>query len=402
MMNYVNQYVLNRPYKIDRITNNFGGFFSRFDDMQWYLDNYQTSKGYRFRTGNQPSATAHWNIVKGLNFRGCIASDLTFVNSETRNPNTVPLAIGNSGYYGISSSKNGRIYGDALLTYNAKFGDDFKLLANVGFQGRHERWSNVSAGTRRGGLSTENWFSLNASVNTATKNGSGSYSELLKYAYLGTVNFSFRDYAFVEFTGRRESSSSLPPGSNTFFYPSVNESFVFSDAFHLPSFIDFGKFRASYDIVGNAPPVYAANNAFNQGVINNIVYNSVSSSYGNDKIRPEKKKEFETGMEMKFFQNRLGFDFAYYNNHIVDEILWLSVPSTVGASNMLTNVGELSNYGVELSLYFSPIRNKDMEWTIRTNHAVNRNKVVSLMEGVDRLTHSNIDAGAAKIVSEPG
>ncbi len=439
MMNYVNQYVLNRPYKIDRITNNYGGFFSRFDDMQWYLDNYQTSKGYRFRTGNQPSATpeenlqynmratalldffwrtlrnrndektnrlissatARWTIAKGLSFRGRLASDMTFMNSESRNPNTVPLAIGNSGSFSLSSSKNGRIYGDALLTYDTKVGDDFKFLINAGFQGRHERWSNVSAGTR-GGLSTENWFSLNASVNTATKNGSGSYSELLKYAYLGTVNLSYKDYAYVEFTGRRESSSTLPPGSNTFFYPSVNASFVFSDAFHLPSFIDFGKFRASYGIVGNAPPIYAANNAFNQGTINGIVYNSVSSSYGNDKIRPEKKKEFETGVEMKFFQNRLGFDVAYYNNHIVDEILWLSVPSSVGAGSMLTNVGELSNYGVEFSVYFSPIRNKDMEWTIRTNHAINRNQVVKLMEGVDMLTHSNIDAGAAKIVSKPG
>jgi len=438
-MNYVNQYVLNRPYKISRITNNFGGFFSRFDDMQWYLDNYQTSEGYGFRTGNQTSATpdenlqyrmratdlldffwrtmknrneeytnrlissatACWTIFNGLSFRGRIANDYTAMNTENRSYTQVPLSIGNSGGFNMGQNKYSILYGDALLTFNKKITRDFGLLVNAGFQGRQETSSNVSVGTR-GGLSTENWFSLNASVNTGTKNGSGSYTQLLRYAYLGTVGMNYRDLAFLEFTGRQEASSTLPPGSNNYFYPSVNASFIFSDAFSLPSFIEYGKIRASYGIVGNAPPIYAANNAFNQGSINGIIYNTVPGSYGNDKIRPEKKKEIETGIEMKFLQNRLGFNFTYYTNHIVDEILWLTVPTSVGAGSMLTNVGELANHGYEASLYFTPVRNKDIEWTVRTNFAINRNEVVKLMEGVDRLTHSNIDAGAAMIVSEPG
>ncbi len=438
-MNYVNQYVRNRPYKIDRITNNYGGFFSRFDDMQWYLDNYKTSKNYYFRVGNQPSATPEenlqyrlratalldffwrtlrdlneeytnrlissatmrWELTDWLSFRGRVAEDYTFMHTEQRNHNKYPLAIGNSGGFSMRDDKYGRLYGDALLSLNKKLGDDFHLIVNAGFQGRHEYTTYISAGTR-GGLSSENWFSLNASVNTGTRNGYGSYSELLRYAWLGTASLSFRDYAFVEFTGRNESSSTLPPGSNTFFYPSMNASFIFSDAFTLPDVINYGKFRVSYGIVGNAPPMYAANNAYNQGNINGIVYNTVSSSYGNDKIRPEKKAEFETGLEMKFFQNRLGFEFTYYNNQISDQILWLTVPPTVGAGRMLTNVGELSNHGYEFSMYGSPLMSKDMEWTVRGNFAINRNKVVRLMEGVDRLTHRNIDAGAALIVSEPG
>ena len=105
---------------------------------------------------------------------------------------------------------------------------------------------------------------------------------------------------------------------------------------------------------------------------------------------------------MKFFGNRLGLEANFYSNKIVDQILWLSVPSTVGASSMLTNIGELKNVGIEASIYGSPVQTKDFKWDIRSNFSKNRNEVVSLMKGVDRLTHANIDAGAALIVSEPG
>jgi len=438
-VNYINQFTHNRPYLISRITNNFGGFLSRFDDAQWYLDKYQTSKGYYFRMASQPSATpdenikynpravdlldffwrtlktsndekqdrlissatATWTIFNGLTLRGRVANDFTAINTENRDPNSIPLSLGNSGSYSLNSSMFSTFYGDALLSYDKKLTDDFGLIINAGFNGRRETYKAAGAWTVDG-LSTENWFSLNASVNRASSNGSAEYWELLKYAFFGTASFSFKDYAFIEFTGRQESSSTLPPGSNTFFYPSINGSFIFSDAFTLPSFIDYGKVRVGWGIVGNAPPMYAANNAYNQGTVNGIVYNTVSGSYGNDKIRPEEKHEFEVGTELKFFGNRLGLEANFYTNKIIDQILWLSVPSTVGASSMLTNIGELKNVGIEGSLYGSPVQTKDFKWDIRTNLSKNRNEVVSLMAGVDRLTHANIDAGAALIVSEPG
>ena len=438
-VNYINQFTHNRPYLISRITNNFGGFLSRFDDAQWYLDKYQTSKGYYFRMASQPSATpdenikynpratdlldffwrtlktsndefqdrlissatATWTITSGLTLRGRIANDFTSVRTENRDPNSVPISLGNSGSFSLSSTMFSTLYGDALLSYDKKLTDNFGLVVNAGFNGRRETYKSAGAWTVDG-LSTENWFHLNASVNRGSSNGSADYNELLKYAFFGTASFSFKDLAFIEFTGRQESSSTLPPGSNTFFYPSVNDSFIFSDAFSLPSFFDYGKVRVGWGIVGNAPPMYAANNAYNQGTVNGIVYNTVSGSYGNDKIRPEEKHEFEVGTEMKFFGNRLGLEANFYSNKIVDQILWLSVPSTVGASSMLTNIGELKNVGIEASIYGSPVQTKDFKWDIRSNFSKNRNEVVSLMKGVDRLTHANIDAGAALIVSEPG
>jgi len=436
---YVSQMTLNRPYKINRITNNYGGFISRFDDMQWYLDNYQTSKGYRFRTGSQASATPDenlqyrmratavldyfwrtlsnrqyekqdrlinsatttWTIADGLTLRGRIANDMTTMAVTNESPNTVPLSIGNSGGFSMSQSRWDRTYGDVILSYDKQLNNNLGVMLNGGFTGRREAYKSVNAGTRSG-LSTENWFHQNASNNNGTKNGSSGFNEYLKYAYFGTAQVRFRDFAFVEFTGRQESSSTLPPGSNTFFYPSVNGSFVFSEALGLEGALDYGKLRVAWGIVGNAPPLYAANNAYAQGSVNGIIFNSVSSSYGNDGIRPEEKHEFEVGTDLKFFGNRFAVDANFYHSTVVDQILWLDVPKTIGAGRMLTNIGELKNIGFEAALRGSPIQTNDMYWDLGFNFSMNRNTVVSLMPGVDMLTHRNLDAGAAQIVSIPG
>jgi hypothetical protein len=108
------------------------------------------------------------------------------------------------------------------------------------------------------------------------------------------------------------------------------------------------------------------------------------------------------GTDLKFFGNRFGLEANFYTNRVVDQILWLDVPPTIGAGRMLTNIGELKNIGFEAALYGTPVETANLTWDLRGNFSVNRNTVVSLMPGVDMLTHSNMDSGAALIVSVPG
>jgi iron complex outermembrane recepter protein len=438
-VNYIDQYTHNRPEQINRLTCNYGGFFSRFDDMQWYFDNYKTSKNYKYdrydasqsATPDEKlkyhiraydlldfiwkqqensydensdrligSVTTTWDIYKGLKLRGKLATDYTTTLEQTKNRNEYPIAIQqNSGYYGQTRSTYNILYGDVLLMYNGKITQDFSLSANFGVTGRSEGSDYNYAGTN-GGLSVEDWYHLKASNDIV--NADANYTDFIKYAYLGTLGIGFRDYAFIEATGRQEYSSTLPPKSNSFFYPSVNASFLYSDAFDLPEWLDYGKLRASWGIVGNAPPIYQANNAYIQSHLNGVIYNKVPSAYGNDMIKPEEKHEFEIGLENKFFHNRLGLEITYYNSRIVDQILQLTIPPTTGFSSMLANVGELKNQGWEFGLYGSPVKTNNLEWELRVNAGFNKNEVVKLMEGVEYLTHSNIDAGAALIISKPG
>lgn len=448
MVNYVNQNTHNRPYKVDRMINNFTGMMNRFESADWYNDIYQTSLGYKFVNGastqsltpneniryngfksdigdfvwstrkNQydeysdrviASITQHWQISEAFKLRGRIATDYTSERIESQSYSEKPLAFGYSGGFSMNNNLYNNVYGDVLLTYTKKVSPDITVGALAGYTANRQLNTFLNRGTN-GGLSTENFFDLSASVNTA--NGSQSRDRSIRDAYIGTVNLDYKGILYLEGTIRRDRTSTLAKGNNAFVYPSVNGSFVFSDAFSLPSFVSFGKLRASWGIVGNYPLIYSANVAYNQGNLGiqekggqSVLYTNISSSYGNDKIRPEQKHEFEFGLETKFYNNRIGLDLSYYNAQIVDQILPLSIAATTGARSILANIGTLRNQGVEMALNITPIKGvtrNDFNWDLILNLAKNSNKVEKLANNSTELLHADYDGNAAQLRSVVG
>lgn len=444
MVNYINQHTHNRPYSIDRMINNFTGMMGRFEDASWYINKYQTSKGYRFVTGTGQSLTPSENIIyngfKGdiadyvwrvfkhnsdeysnrviasmthtyeilpeLRFRGRVSTDFTNEKIETTQATERPLAFGNSGYFGLNSNNYSIIYGDALLTYTKKLTPDVELSVMGGYTATKELSTFLSRGTN-GGLSTENLFDIAASINTP--NSGSSRSSLVKDAIVGTLNLSYKDYLYVEGTIRQDRTSTMNPNNNTFVYPSVNASLILSDAFKLPTFISYSKLRGSWGIVGNYPDIYGANIAYNQNTLGvqavggqPVLYTSIPSSFGNDKIRPEQKHEFEFGLETRFFNNRLTLDVSYYNAQIRDQILPLTLPSTSGGTSVLTNIGTLRNKGLEVALRGHIIRNSTINWEAGVNFSSNRNVVEKLANNATELLHADYDGSAAQLRSVVG
>ncbi len=448
MVNYVNQFTHNRPFMVDRLINNFTGMMNRFEAAEWYENVYQTSLGYRFVNGantqsltpqeniryngfktdianylwnsrkNQAdeysdrviaSITQRWQITDYLDLRGRIAADMTSERMESRNFSTNPLAFGYSGGFGMSNNLYNNVYGDVFLTYKRELTPDISMSAMAGYTANRQLNTFLSRGTS-GGLSTENFFDISATVNVA---GGGQRRErFVRDAYLGTVNFDYKNIIYLEGTVRRDRTSTLAPGSNAFVYPSLNASFVFSDAFALPSFFSFGKLRASWGIVGNYPPIYGANIAYNQGSLavqqtggQPVLFTNISASLGNDRIRPEQKHEFEFGLETKFYNNRLGLDISYYNAQIVDQILPLTIAATTGARSILANIGTLRNQGVELALNANPIKGitaNSLNWDLTLNLARNSNKVEKLANNSTELLHADYDGNAAQLRSVVG
>ncbi len=444
LVNYINQHTHNRPYSIDRLMNNFTGMIGTFDNGAWYVDKYKTSKGYRYRTdGDQSltplenikysgfkgdimdymwrvkennedeysnrviaSMTNNYQISKGLKLRARIATDFTSQRTESKYSTEIPLAFGNSGGFGMSSYSNSILYGDLLLTYTKKINDDLELNAMGGYTANKEIGNTMSRGTD-GGLSTENLFDMAASINTPWS-GSSRYS-IVKDAYLGTVNANYKDYLFVEGTLRRDRTSTMNPNNNSFVYPSVNSSFIFTQALDLPSFISYGKLRASWGIVGNYPDMYSANIAYNQSTLGvqqtggqPVLYTNLPSNFGNDVIKPEVKHEIEFGLETKFLKNRLSLDVSYYNAQIVDQILPLTIPGTSGATSVLSNVGTLRNKGIEISITGTPIKTKNFVWEAGINFANNKNVVEKLANNSTELLHADYDGNAAQLKSVVG
>jgi TonB-linked SusC/RagA family outer membrane protein len=441
-INYMNQNVKNRPYRISRLTNNFSGMFGAFDDIKYVREHAVTPNGYRNRvySDNQQSepsvgwayglpfgdisgdylwrvlaweqlennqrliasVTPSWEIIKGLTLKANIATDYTAQSIENKEPNDRPLALGYSGYYGLTNNSYTTIYGDVMATFSRKFAEKFGLDVVAGYSARSERALNSSVGTD-GGLTVENWFHLNASRNKT--NAGMTKTEFLKQAIFGTVSFSYKDWAFIEGTIRNETVSTLAVGNNSYWYPSVNGSLIMSELFNMPAAVDFLKLRASYGIVGNAPAMYKAAMVYTQKTVNQpdtYTYNIIDASLNNNSLRPETTHEVEVGLEGKFFKNRLGFDLAYYNKRIVDQILQTTAPMSSGGSSIWMNVGELRNQGVELNLYGTVVENRDWRVDLSGNLAWNTNKVVKLADGLDRLQHRSLDGGAVFLYSDVG
>jgi iron complex outermembrane recepter protein len=444
VINYINQYTKNRPFSTDRMINNFGGMMPRFDNAQWYLNKYQTSLGYKYVTGTNQSLTPNenirvngvrtdiadyvwtlhkrqseefsnriianltntWQIFDDLKLRGRIATDITTEKSEEFEHNTVPLAFGNSGWFSMGSFNSSVLYGDVLLTYNKKLTSDLELSATAGYTAQKDEVTRLGRSTN-GGLSTENLFDLAATTNTANSSSSRQY--LVKDAILGTVNLNFRTFLFAEATVRRDRTSTMHPDNNAFVYPSVNTSFIFSEALTMPQFINFGKLRASWGVVGNYPDIYGANIAYNQNTLGvqavggrPVLFTTLPMAFGNDGIKPEEKNEIEFGLEMRFLNHRLGFDLAYYNGEIRDQILPLTLPSSMGATSVLTNIGTMRNKGIELAITGTPVQTAFFKWNTILNVSNNVNVIEKLTDGASELLHADYDGSAAQLRSVVG
>ncbi|HEY4788229.1 MAG TPA: SusC/RagA family TonB-linked outer membrane protein, partial [Bacteroidales bacterium] len=439
---YNNTFTHNRPTLMSRITGAFNGFFSRMDDMGTYLNKYQTTKGYKWVPFNQTqldptealvynirgtelldllwnrlrnsydesqdriinSLTLNIDLTKKLKVRGRLGNDFTSIRVEDKQYNQYPSAFGNSGYYGIQNGRYSLLYGDALATYTDKIAEDFGITVSAGFTGKRDTYTDASSGTSDG-LVNEDWFSLANSASSATTSATRKYQSYM--AEFGTLALSYKTWLYLEGTGRSESTSTLAPSNNTYFYPSVNGSFVFSEAFTVPSFLSFGKVRASWGIVGNHPGMYDASVAYNQSSVQAlsgtaIYQTAANSNYGNDALKSEKKYETEFGLDIRFFNNRLGLDVSYYNNKIDNQILQMSLPSSSGASSMIANIGDLTNRGFEVALNGSPVEGRSFKWNSRFNFAINRNKLDRLMEGLSSLELYNADGGSLLIKASVG
>jgi iron complex outermembrane receptor protein len=436
-LNYIVQDVKDRPQTSLNLYGSFSNMFSSFMDIPYLKQSYVTSLGYRNTyAGGDATLTPDeswaydpgylngvsnmlwnmyhhhsketenrligmirptWQITNWLSLRAQLSTDITDTKQtleyETERPNSL---YDPSGSFQNINRRYDIVYGDVMLNFNYNI-RRFDIAATLGWTGRYENMNNMRVSTN-GGLVTENWFDLNASRYTASS--TLQRMELLKTGYMGTLSLGWDNYLFLELTGRQERSSTLKDQS--FFYPSANLSFLFSNAFRMPAWWNHGKLRLSYGVVGNAPETYAANIIYEQGSDNGFTWNYVLSSWGNANIRPEKKYEYEIGFESKFLNNRLGFDVSYYNNRVKDQILSTPQPSTSGVKYVLMNVGEVANEGWDISVSATPVLTKNFRWDLTANYGIYRNKVVKLADGVPYLEISNIGGGGAKIQAVEG
>ncbi len=204
----------------------------------------------------------------------------------------------------------------------------------------------------------------------------------------GAATISYKDYLFLNATARNDWFSTLAEANRSILYPSVTGSFVFSQAFeNLPTWLSFGKLRAAYAQVGsdNVDPysnaLYFAvdNNSFPNPAGALVPVGGINATVvPNKNLRPLRIQEAEVGLELKLFQNKVGFDFTYYHKTTDDQILAAQVSDASSYTSKLINVGRSMNQGLEMLLTFSPVTTRAFRWDVSANVSYNTSKVLKL------------------------
>lgn len=333
-----------------------------------------------------------FDIVKNLSLKGVVSRDFYYYNYQYILP-TGTLYVPNGQYSELkvdASETNGLL----TLNYNGKITNDFALTAFVGANQQRSVY-NESNITGSNYIIPYFYSSTNLStISTTPTNNKTAINSLM-----GSADIGYKNFAYLTVTGRQDWFSTLSPQNNSLFYPSVGGSFVLSEAFKLPEVISYAKLRGSYaQVGGGAPSPYQINQAFTMVPSSGQPLQNVSSTtITNSKLRPYTSTTTEAGIEARLFNSRLGFDVTLYDRKTTNDIVSTAISGTTGYNNVILNVGELSNKGIELLLNGTPFKSKNFGWTTSYNFAYNKNEVVRLAAGLDQIQMASSVNGWAYI-----
>ncbi|MDD7886430.1 SusC/RagA family TonB-linked outer membrane protein [Flavivirga sp. 57AJ16] len=364
------------------------------DNPYWtFYENFETDTRSRF-FGN---VVLNYTINDWLSALGRFTYDTyTELQEERTNvgSSNVPL------YTRFNNSASEYNY-DAFLNFNKDLTDMLNLEGSVGVNLSRKEWNNIYALTN-GGLNLAGIYTLANSVNPINAPTEYDATQMTDGIF-GRASLGYDNTLFVEGTFRRDRNSSLPKAKNTYNYWSVTGSLILSKLIEA-DWLSFAKLRANYGTVGNGTTPYQV---FNTYGINPPFGGSGSASNPSDKqnpdLKPEQQVNWEVGLEMNFVNKRLGFDITYYNTENRDQITQVPVTRSTGYSRVLLNAGTIENKGIELQLNAIPLKTEDFQWYVNINWDRNRNKVLSLLDGIESLELADFQTGLTinAVVGQP-
>ena len=283
-----------------------------------------------------------------------------------------------------------------LLSFNKNI-TDYSFSANLGSNLMSRRYEYVY-GETDGGLAIPEFYNLKNSVNPATGTNYLRKKSINSIFASGTVGY--KSMLYLDLSLRNDWSSTLPNGNNSYLYPSVTGSFIFSELVKedLP-WLNFGKVRLGFAQVGNDTDPYQIVDTYTQ-------YTNITSTPGyvlantlkNSGLKPETTNSYEAGLELSLFNNRFGIEATYYSSETKNQIIPLSITGTSGYLYKVVNTGLMTNQGIELSIHGTPVQTADFTWESSLVLASNKNKVKKLLEDVSyyRLTTApfKVEVGA--------
>ena len=301
---------------------------------------------------------------------------------------------------------------DFLANYNKLF-ESIKLDVNatVGLNVNERAISQLKSGITN--LTIPSFYDLSNSGGTPTV--SETFQKRRLVGLFGDLQLGYNNLVFLNVTARNDWSSTLPIENNSFFYPGITGSFLFTELIPKNNILSFGKVRIAWGKTGNDADVYQINPYYVQGYANHVYQSETTfplngvnafklgNTIGSSTLQPEMTSEVEIGANLQFFNGRLGIDAAYYDRRTKDQIFSLGIDGAAGYRYAMVNLGEVSNKGVELLITTVPIQTKDFKWTLDLNFTKNNNKVLKLPEGNKvAINYFSTSANAVYMYAEEG
>lgn len=332
-----------------------------------------------------------------------IALDDALINEDY---GYAPSNMNQAGYVYTYYSRRHELNHDFLANYSKNFLDErLDLGATIGFNINERASTYMNGETDDLAINAGFWHLSNGATRTTLGEGQ---SKRRLVGLFGDVTLGWDSFLYLDLTARNDWSSTLPKGNNSFFYPGVTLSGIFTKFIPKNDVLTFGKVRLAYGKTGNdASPYYTATNylqAYTNGYYGNYIikfpFNAAnafmaSSTSGARTLKPEMTSEFEAGMNLKFFNGRIDLDASYYNRISSDQIFTLPVDPSTGFSSQVVNFGKVRNRGVEVMLNTVPVQTENFTWELGFNFSKNYNKVLSLPESLEggKVSIYNFSAG---------
>lgn len=364
-----------------------------WDNPYWTrYENYQNDGRSRF-IGN---FDVNYKLADWVSVTGRVSTDTYNEYQEerravgsTRTPFGVARGNVDSGYLRRDIRATETNY-DLMFNFNTDISESISFAGILGSNIRRNEFNSITSSTN-GGLIFPGLYSLQNSKEALPKPIEQAEKIGVDGVY-ASASFGFANTVYLDGTVRRDRFSTLPKDESAFYYPSVSTSFVFSKLIDVDA-ISFGKLRLNYAEVGNGAPFdRLSNKKYN---FNNDVGTSVPITANNPDLKPERTKSYEAGLEMRFLNNRFGFDVAYYKSNSIDQIVTAPVSAATGYTGKLLNAGEIENKGIEVSLNAMPVKTSDFSWNFTVNFSKNDSKVLELPDGVAAIQLGRFQGGVS-------
>ncbi len=342
----------------------------------YYMVNEIKNNDYKDRIIGLTSATL--NFTDWLSLMGRVGADFYSIVQETRwpaDPNSRNSASRN-GLMTQSISRALDLTSDVMLAANNNISEKINLNGVLGASLRKYKSEDMHWEARE--FKSKDVYHI-SNFNDIRPSFREYEKEMQSVFFTGQI--AYQNFLFIDVTGRNDWSSALGVNNQSFFYPSVSTSFIFTDAFGISgNILNFGKIRASWAQVGNDSDPYLTRSGYSlySTGFNGLPYATKSGTIPLWDLKNELTESVEFGTDLRFFENRLTLDLTYYDSKTSNQILSLPVSSASGYNTAVINAGEIRNSGIEAAIGVVPLSIGSFRWKVDFNYAANQSEVVEL------------------------